>query len=139
MQNAWHDYMAVARTRLVDLGGGKNKSEAVAGLAASGGKRKRKRDDDNDQWQPVFPVMGAAGSKSQESDVEDVENALREFAKDKKIPRSVSESHIFRKPYFVSDFVPKLLSYKGKVEGKDALIAALAKKKWIHLKEPEIK
>ena len=57
-----------------------------------------------------------------------MERALREFASAGRVPRFVHEACIFRRSYFISQFLPALTSYAGPVAGQMELLAELGKK-----------
>lgn len=56
-----------------------------------------------------------------------VRKAIEEFDTTRKVPQAVVEASIFKKPYFLGQFVPCLVSI-GRVEGKDDLFKELVKR-----------
>ncbi len=55
--------------------------------------------------------------------------ALREFSNSgaqERVPRYVVEAHIFRRPYFVGQFLPALINFEEMTDVRDRLVAKLA-------------
>ena len=56
----------------------------------------------------------------------EVFRALRDFAATDRVPRSVIEANIFRRPYFVNQFMPNLLAFGEMTEVRDRFVSRLA-------------
>ena len=60
--------------------------------------------------------------------VKDVERALSDFSSCNRVPPFINEACIFRRTYFVNQFLPALLNYEGSVDGSQALLEELKRK-----------
>ncbi|KAI0222527.1 Fanconi anemia group A protein [Lamellibrachia satsuma] len=85
------DYITLAKTRLSDLG----ESMEEVGIYEEGQSR---------------PANMSEREKASSLAEQDVDKALSAFKKTGKVPASVMEASIFRKPYFVGRFLPSLLA-----------------------------
>ena len=101
----WNDYSTLARTRLSDLNTHRNldwhcSDQPIFNSIKSNNDMseeslcKRSKIDDHGDKNPVLS---------------DVEKALNSFEINKKMPQLVLEASIFRRPYFVGQFLPALL------------------------------
>ena len=111
-RHIWNDYCSLSRTRLSDLNANKN-TEWM----------------NNDQ--PLFNLTNynelegqiestssreIASNNFEYPILADVEKALDNFSTNKKIPQIVLEASIFRRPYFVGQFLPALLVITKKLK-----------------------
>ena len=104
-RDIWNDYCVLARTRLSDFNANKKLDWYCSDQPIF------------NSFKPCFNTFDKAESTSSETDLEsnqnpvlsDVEKALNSFETTKKMPQIVLEASIFRRPYFVGQFLPALL------------------------------
>lgn len=107
------DYVSLAKTRLMDL----KEPLEIFGM-----------------YEDNSGLVGAKGESEQEKQLKqataDVEKVLESFEKTEKVPSSVMEASIFRKPYFIGRFLPALLTPRkipDESDSRSQLIDVLSK------------
>ena len=106
----YDDYIALAKTRLMDLN--VPLLEPYTGMYNTG------------------EFSTASSSKNIDPTEQDVEKSVQAFAENGKIPTTLVEASIFRKPYFVGKFLPALLTPRllpDEADCKMKLVEALQK------------
>ena len=105
-RDIWNDYCILARTRLSDFNANKKLDWHCSDQPLF------------NSLKSCFDTYDKTECKSSKTDLEsnqhpvlsDVEKALNSFEANKKMPQVVLEASIFRRPYFVGQFLPALLT-----------------------------
>ena len=105
-RDIWNDYCILARTRLSDFNANKKLDWHCSDQPIF------------NSFKSCFDTYDKTECKSSKTDLEsnqhpvlsDVEKALNSFEANKKMPQVVLEASIFRRPYFVGQFLPALLT-----------------------------
>ena len=105
-RDIWNDYCMLARTRISDFNANKKLDWYCSDQPIF------------NSLKPCLNMYDKSEFKSSKTDLEsyqhpvlsDVEKALNSFDGNKKIPQVVLEASIFRRPYFVGQFLPALLT-----------------------------
>ena len=113
MRQTWGDYSVLVRTRLSDINASKQEEwlsydqpifNGTACVTARCDEMGSKRTTEVLELNWDHPVMV------------DVEKALDSFQNTKKVPQIILEASMFRRPYFVGQFLPALLSIAKKLK-----------------------
>merc|ERR1719510_305441 len=102
------EYCTLLRTRLSDLNAHKNLEWMSTDKHIFNGIMQKSNANNIKSKNPRFPENGVG--PMEDPAVADVEKALESFKANKKIPQVVLEASIFRRPYFIGQFLPSLVS-----------------------------